>query len=236
MSHGPDPSTPDDLLGRLLAGQDPVDPAPSGRAEDRPTADVSVRPALPEDAATIGDLHARTLRATLAAGTGAELPAEVRDAVDGAALARSWRTAITSPPSDAHRVLSACAGPSVVGFAAIAPAEVPVPVAPATAEGAAAPAPEEQDEPAPPAGTVGEILALEVPAAHARSGHGSRLLAACVDLLREQGATRAQTWAVRDDESRTRFLSSAGFAPVGVRRSLDVGGAEVVEICWYAEL
>ncbi|WP_418605862.1 hypothetical protein [Georgenia sp. SUBG003] len=56
------------------------------------------------------------------------------------------------------------------------------------------------------------------------------------DLLREQGATRVQVWTVQADESRTRFLSQAGFAPAGLRRSLDVGGEEVVEICWYAEL
>ncbi|MPV87083.1 GNAT family N-acetyltransferase [Georgenia ruanii] len=231
----------DDLLGRLLAesggaGGPGNDPAHAGHAHSdplRPTADHSVRPALPEDAEALGDIHARTLRATLTAAVG-ELDPAVGASIDAAALGAAWRGAITTPPSPRHRVLTACAGAQVVGFAAFAPAETAVEVE-------AGPGDDDEGHPAGapspgPARAVAEILALEVPAAHARRGHGSRLLAACVDLLREQGATRVQAWAVQDDESRTRFLSQAGFAPAGVRRTLDVAGTPVTEICWYAEL
>ncbi|UNX55926.1 GNAT family N-acetyltransferase [Georgenia sp. TF02-10] len=269
----------DDVLGRLLAGE-PVPDEPPGahaghaHADDahRPAADVSVRPALPEDAAALGDVHARTMRASLAAGLGTELPATVRSALDPAVLAAAWGQAITDPPGPGYRVLTALAGAEVVGFAAIAPAEEEVEVAPAPpeldpVERPAEPAradrgtPEadgraedgqgqadagrgqagadrgqaEAEEPTS-AGAVGEILALEVPAAHGRRGHGSRLLAACADLLREQGVTRVQAWAVQGDESRSRFLAQAGFAPAGVRRVVDVAGGEVVEVCWFAHL
>ncbi|WP_341360591.1 GNAT family N-acetyltransferase [Georgenia sp. M64] len=245
------PGPHDDVLAGLRdphAGHGHDDPL-------RPTSDVSVRPAIPEDAAALGDVHARTLRATLAAGTGAGLPADVAGAVDPGALAAAWSAAIVSPPTRAHRVLTALAGGQVVGFAAFAPATDPVEVAPAqdaegvadhaTAAGTDAPAGTDAaagtDVPAATdaaddAPAVAEILALEVPAAHARRGHGSRLLAACADLLRDQGTARVQVWAVEGDESRARFLAEAGFAPAGLRRRLQVGAAEVVETCWYADL
>ena len=219
-----------DVLGGLAAGPGADPHAGHAHADPlRPSADLSVRPAVPEDAGAIGDVHARTLRASLAAGVGHDLGAEIAAAIDPAALGASWAAAIEAPPSPRHRVLTALAGAQVVGFAAFAPAEVPVEVDVAD---------DARSDPADGAGpgAVAEILALEVPAAHARRGHGSRLLAACADLLRQQGAARVQTWTVQADESRTRFLGEAGFAPAGLRRSLDVGGEEVVEIWWYADL
>ncbi|WP_127130760.1 GNAT family N-acetyltransferase [Georgenia sp. SYP-B2076] len=266
-----DLSPDDDLLGRLIAStapgggagpdprQEPRHDPHAGHAHNdplRPSADLSVRPALVEDAPLLGDIHARTLRATLAAGTGHEVGPEVAGAITPEALGASWAAAISSPPSPRHRVLTACAGAQVVGFAAFAPAEVAVDVEPGedASPGAAVqdtpvgdgadvqdtPVGDGADVGAPgegaPGGGTAEILALEVPAAHARGGHGSRLLAACADILRQQGAARVQTWAVQGDESRTRFLSQAGFAPAGVRRTLDIAGTPVVEICWYAEL
>jgi GNAT superfamily N-acetyltransferase len=230
-----------DVLGGLLAAPGTSDPHAGHSHGDplRPAADLSVRPAVPEDAAAIGELHARTLRASLAAGVGHDLGPEIAGAIDPAALGASWAAAIGAPPSQRHRVLTALAGSQVVGFAAFAPAEVPVDLRPEPeSDGAAAGGTEQAGDATEGvgAGAVAEILALEVPAAHGRRGHGSRLLAACADLLRQQGAARVQTWTVQADESRTRFLSQAGFAPAGLRRSIDVGGDEVVEICWYADL
>lgn len=190
-------------------------------------ADVSVRPAVPEDAATVAGIHARTLRATLQAGTGAELSPEVAAMLRPEHLHGAWAAAIRERPTPVHLVLVALAGPQVVGFAALAPADAPIEVGPGGAKTAGSDV---------PGGPVAEILALEVPAAHGREGHGSRLLAACADLAREQGVARLQTWAVQGEEARTRFLTSAGFAPLGVRRTLDVGGTNVVEVCWHAVL
>lgn len=221
--------TPDDLLGSLLDGVDPTADPHAGHDHGdplRPTADYSVRPSTTDDARLLGKIHARTLRATLAAGTGAELGPEIAGMIDARALGESWAAAIAAPPTPRHRVLTALAGPVVVGFAAYAPAEVAVDVEPA--DESAAPDDGSRD--------VAEILALEVPAEYGRRGHGSRLLAACADLLRDQGVRRVQTWAVQGDEARTRFLSQAGFAPAGLRRTLDVGGTPVTEICWYADL
>lgn len=232
------------MLGSLLRGADPAaDPhAGHDHGDDplRPTADYSVRPATADDARLLGKIHARTLRATLAAGTGADLAPEVVGLIDARALGESWAAAITAPPTPRHRVLTALAGRVIVGFAAYAPAEVVVAVEPADEradDGTSTPEAGTGTEPGTPVPeVVVEILALEVPAEYGRRGHGSRLLAACADLLRDQGVHRVQTWAVQGDDARTRFLSQAGFAPAGMRRTLDVGGTPVTEICWYAAL
>lgn len=227
----PDGLTPsDDILGSLLAGREPggngadADPHAGHAHAQGPTADVSVRPAIPEDASLIGALQARSWRAALID----LLPVESLEALDADAFTASWHTAITAPPSAEHRVLTACAGADVVGFIAFAPASGPVDGA---GDGDVAHA-----DDAPP--RAAEVVALEVDADRTREGHGSRLLAACADTVRDAGGLRIQTWARDGDEARTRFLSSAGFAPAGVRRTLDVPDARspLVEIAWYAEL
>jgi ribosomal protein S18 acetylase RimI-like enzyme len=168
-----------------------------------PVADVSVRPATPEDAVRFGEIQVASWHASLGATAAAA-------AVDADAFATAWRSAITSPPSAKHRTLTACDGPQVVGFVALAPAP-------------------DDDEAA-------EIVALEVDPGHLREGHGSRLLASCADILRQTGAARVRTWVVADDDAREAFLGSAGFAPSGVRRRLDAGDGEVVEHLWGAVL
>ncbi len=178
-------------------------------------ADVSVRPALPADAGRIGAIHAAAMRRTLTATVG-PLPAEVVRVLDATDVVAAWRTAVTAPPSPLHRVLTALDGATVVGFAAFARA-TPAPGGVGDVPGA-------------------ELVALEIDPAHTRAGHASRLLAAGVDLLRRQGAMSLLAWSVSGDEARTRFLSSAGFAPLGWRRGFDVGGRELVELAWHAAL
>ncbi len=76
-------------------------------------ADVSVRPAILGDEHAIADIQFASWRASLGEETAATIPRDdVRD---------TWGSAIETPPSREHRVFAACAGPEVVGFAAIAP-------------------------------------------------------------------------------------------------------------------
>jgi GNAT superfamily N-acetyltransferase len=77
-------------------------------------ADASVRPAVAADLPAVGAVHSRSWRTAYAD----HLPAEVLDALEPAALAQAWRPAVTAPPSPRHHVLVACAGSTVVGFAA----------------------------------------------------------------------------------------------------------------------
>jgi ribosomal protein S18 acetylase RimI-like enzyme len=168
-------------------------------------ADVSVRPATDEDAAAITRVQLRAWRA----GHAASLGGEALEHVDVAAVRDAWASAVAAPPSPAHRVLVACDGPRVIGFAASAP----------TGEGGV------------------EVVALEVDPDHQRGGHGSRLLTACVDLARADGATTLQTWVLDDDEGRARFLDESGLAPDGTRRDLEVEASRsVTERRWAAEL
>lgn len=168
-------------------------------------ADVSVRPATAEDAAAITRVQLRAWRA----GHAERLGAEALEHVDVAAVRDTWASAVTAPPSPAHRVLVACDGPRIVGLAASAP----------TGEGGV------------------EVLALEVDPDHQRVGHGSRLLTACVDLARADGATSLQTWVLAGDEGRERFLAESGLGPDGARRELEVEPSRSVpEHRWSAVL
>ena len=89
-------------------------------------------------------------------------------------MAQEWRAAITEPPSPRHRVLIAIEQAEenyVVGFAASGPADE------------AALAPEEKPLP----DDVAAVTDFLVEPRWGRRGHGSRLLAATVDLWREDG-------------------------------------------------
>lgn len=138
-----------------------------------PTADVSVRPAVAGDAAGI----ARVQRAAWAGALGEEVAA----AIDPDSALTAWQGAIASG-DERTRVLVAMAGPTLVGFAAVTPAR-------------------RADDPSVIADTEGgwtaEVTALEVDPSARREGHGSRLLAAVVDLSREAGAHHLAAWSCR---------------------------------------
>ncbi|WP_199423799.1 GNAT family N-acetyltransferase [Actinotalea solisilvae] len=190
----------------------------------REQADVSVRPATPDDEAAVARVQLRAWRSTHADLLGAD----VLEQLDVMAVRQQWAAAISSPPSRAHHVLVACDGPRVVGFAASAP----LPAAHEDTADAATGGPDAS-------GGV-EVVALEVDPDARQGGHGSRLLAACVDIARDAGATHLQTWVLDGDDAREQFLRGAGLGPDGAERELGVrpdGGARaVVERRWVAEI
>lgn len=169
-----------------------------------------MRPARPDEAEDIARVQALAWRTAYRE----LLPPEVLDGWDETGAADSWRAAVTTPPTPAHQVLVALERTTVVGFAAYGPAEL--------AEG----------EPASPAGPTNEILALLVEPRWGRRGHGSRLLAAAVDISRDTGAARLQMWVPEADRVTTRFLESAGWERDGWARTLETGGAPLREIRW----
>jgi GNAT superfamily N-acetyltransferase len=173
-----------------------LDPGDPGHGPHHP--DVSVRPAQPQDAPAIGAVHARAWRDAYTQ----LLPGRAAAALEPDDLAQSWSQAIWSPPSHQHVVLVATQGPDLVGFAAISPS-------------ADADAEPEAD---------GEILILLVDPAAQRQGHGSRLLNAATDTLRDTGFSTVRTWVPAADEPRIAFLTSAGFATDGATRLLDAAG------------
>ena len=172
-----------------------------------PLADASVRVARETDAPAVGLVQAVVWREAYAA----VLPAEVLATFEPQAFASVWRQSLASPPQGVYRLLAACAGDQVVGFASIGPS---------------------QDPDASP--ETGELSALGVHPDARRVGHGSRLLNAVVDTLRGAGATRMHTWVLASDEATRGFLLAGGLGPDGAFRdrvvSPDGGTAREVRL------
>ena len=211
-----------------------------------------VREARAEDLEAVGAVHAAAMTASLDAAHRTAhdvgVPEGVRAAVSAPVLTAGWRDAVCAPPSPAHHVLVATQDGEVVGLAALAPLPDVRQGGPTDAGGAGTPSsvdgvglgPTGADgATAGPAGAgpvrAAELTALAVSPDHQRAGHGSRLLAAAVDLARADGAGVLLVWAVRGDESLTRLLAGAGLVPTGASRSLPVGRG-VTEACWGASI
>lgn len=164
-------------------------------------ADVGVRPARRADAVAVADIQVRAWRMGYAGLVPTATLAELTGPEAVALWRERWAEAAGSPPSPHHRLLVAVEHDAVVGFAAHAPA---------------------QDPDCDPAVTA-ELLTLLVDPEHGRAGHGSRLLAATVDLLREDGVSALVAWVFEGDTALRGFLEPAGWAPDGARRRLDLG-------------
>lgn len=163
-----------------------------------PAGPDSVRLARTSDVDDIARVQVRSWRASYAG----ILPAEVLDALDESDIALEWGRALLRPGP--HRLLVATDGTgAVVGAASIGPSGDP----------------DAGDDPALAPGEVG-LFVIDPDAW--RQGHGSRLLAACVDLLVQGGHFEAVTWVPLADEARRAFLQSAGWGPDSAYRDLAV--------------
>jgi GNAT superfamily N-acetyltransferase len=193
-----------------LAVVDPSGPFPRLTG----SADVSVRPARPNDAAAIARVQSMTWRTAYHD----LLPPAVLDEWDDDAATRSWEAAVTTPPTPAHGVLVAVERETVVGFTAYGPAE------------------SSPDAPPSDDGPVTELAALLVEPRWGRRGHGSRLLAAVTDLAAGTGAGRLEIWLPESDDVTAGFLDSAGWDRDGWARTLDTGGTPLREVRWHTVL
>lgn len=174
-------------------------------------ADVSVRPARPDDVPEI----ARIQLDTWGTGYAAILPAGVLESLTVEVAREAWRQAVIEPPSPRHRLLVAQEKDSSVGFVAFGPADDLQPSDP------------------DPASTVA-VGPLLVEPRWGRRGHGSRLLAAAVDHARGDGMTRAIVWIPEGDTVSREFFVSAGWAADGLARALDTGAGELREVRLHA--
>ncbi|MDQ6875890.1 MAG: GNAT family N-acetyltransferase [Actinomycetota bacterium] len=173
-------------------------------------ADVGVRTARERDVAAIAEIQLVTWRTAYRD----VLPPTMLEGLTVEAIAEHWGAAVASPPSARHRVLVANEGSVTVGFAAIGPAE------------------EEGHDPP----STGSVSALLVEPRWGRRGHGSRLLAAGADLMRADGCRLAVTWLLEPDQISARFFRSAGWAPDGAARALDMDGRFVRELRMHVDL
>jgi len=159
-------------------------------------ADVSVRPARPEDAERVARVQLATWRTAYVD----LLPAPVLRTPE-VEVAAVWLHAVEAAPSPRHRLLVALERDELVGFASSAPADA------------------DDGDPA----TTAELSSLLVEPRWGRRGHGSRLLAATVEAWRGDGTATALAWAWERDDATRSFLSAAGWEPDGTARGLDTG-------------
>jgi GNAT superfamily N-acetyltransferase len=180
-----------------------------------------VRPARETDVESITRVQLATWRTAYPRF----VPRFAIDAVPAEFVAERWRDAVRRPPTGRHRVLVAVEQAAdrpevVVGFAAAGPADETVLT------------PEE----AVPATDLAAITDLLVEPRWGRRGHGSRLLAATVDLWRTDGFANAVAWAFERDVATMKFLASAGWHPDGASRGLDLDGVIVPQIRLHVAL
>jgi ribosomal protein S18 acetylase RimI-like enzyme len=170
------------------------------------SADTFVRPARATDAADLTRIQVASWRAGYADLVPAPVLAELTSAHAAKRWHDQWEAAVTSPPTSRHRVLVAVERGddrtrAMAGFTSFGPATDPDlwPV------------------------TDAEMYVLHVDPELAGRGHGSRLLNALADTVREDGFHTLCAWALESDTSLRDFLESAGWAADGARRQLDMG-------------
>lgn len=162
----------------------------------QPAADASVRQARPNDLPALGVVQALVWQEAY----DGVVPPEVHARFEPSAFAAAWRESLADPPEGVHRLLVALAGDQVVGFAALGPSQDPD-----TGQ------------------ATGELTAIGVHPQARRQGHGSRLLNAVVDTLRELGAEGVTAWVLAPHEDTRAFFVGAGLAPDGAFRDRVVG-------------
>jgi GNAT superfamily N-acetyltransferase len=168
-----------------------------------------VRVAVAEDAGEIARIQRSTWRTAFAELLGEKALTEL-----DATAEQQWATAIAHPDTTVH---VATEGPATVGFCVAGPApETEV----ADASGAL---------PADAART-GLIATILVEPRWGRRGHGSRLLAAAADALRQRGAQRGISWVAESDPATLSFFRRAGWRPDGTVRTLDTGERRLREL------
>ena len=193
------------------------------------TPPLTVRSATSQDAGAVASIQVASLVDSVVNVVGQQYRDQVASQLSVDDIEKIWSTTISQEGDASRGVLVARNGEEVVGFAAYVTGTASDEVGgsrPASVPGLPFDVPT----------SSAQILAFEVEAESRRNGHGSRLLAAIADSLRPSGCPGLVIWIVGDDQARVRFFEKAGFAPVGLRRSVDTGVGEVVEHLWFAAL
>ena len=170
-------------------------------------ADVAVRGARAGDVPEIARIQVETWRTAYRRF----LPESVLAALDTGRAEQAWAPAVEAPPP--YHLLVATEQQWTVGFAAVGPSG--------------------EDDARPGEAAV---AAMVVEPRWGRRGHGSRLLAAAVDHLREDGMTRAVAWVPEGDRASAAFYESAGWERDGLIRTLEAEGGTVREVRWHVSL
>ena len=172
------------------------------------TADAFVRPARAADAADLARIQVASWRKEYAGVVPGTVLAELTSAGAEERFRSQRESAADRPPTARHRVLVAVETQQprqrvVAGFASCGPATDPD-LWPAT---------------------DAEMYELDVSPEMAGRGHGSRLLNAVADTVRDDGFSTLCAWALESGTGIRAFLESSGWSADGARAELDMGTA-----------
>ncbi len=187
-------------------------------------ADANVRPARHQEAGEV----ARIQRASWGRAGSAVVPASVLDRLVSDEVVSRWADTIQAPPTPGHHVLVARERDTIVGVVAFGPAE--------EADTPVENGPKEIATGQSDIGPTGEIATLLVEPRWGRRGHGSRLLAATVDMARTDVVVQLITWVPENDVTARTFFASAGWAEAGCIRTLDADGTPLREVCLHTSI
>lgn len=172
------------------------------------TADSFVREARVADAADLARIQVASWRKEYAGVVPEAVLAELTNPGAEERFRSQWESAAGRPPTARHRVLVAVETREprqrvVAGFASCGPAT---------------------DTDLWPA-TDAEMYELDVAPEMAGHGHGSRLLNAVADTVRDDGFHTLCAWALESGTGIRDFLESSGWRADGARAELDMGTA-----------
>lgn len=157
-----------------------------------PGVTATIRPAHPDDAPELGEVH---VAAWQWAYRGL-MPDDLLDSLRPEARARAWKAWLTGIDADeGFAAWVAEVDGQIVGLASSSDAREP-----------------DLDQ-----GAV-ELLTLYLLEPHVRTGLGSRLLDAAEAAWRDEGRTRAVLWVLADNDRSRRFYEHHGWVTAGVAK------------------
>jgi ribosomal protein S18 acetylase RimI-like enzyme len=174
---------------------------------DEPTADVNIRPACLEDAATLAAIHVYTWQVAYQGLIAADYLASL----SVAQRRTRWEERLRTHPDD---TLVCAAGQQPVGFVVLGPAR-------------------SEDE--LPSGT-GEVYALYLAPEYWGRGAGRQLMTAALDELRRRGYSAAIVWVLRDNLRARRFYERTGFVIDGVEKVERIGEDDLAHVRYWMAL
>lgn len=161
-----------------------------------------IRPATPDDAAAISDVHVRTWQAAYRG----VLPQDYLDGLDPSQREAGWRRLLSERPPREATLVTEVDG-QIVGFANVGPS---------------------RDEDA--AESDGELRAIYVDPDRWDSGAGRELMIAGLDALHAAGFQQAILWVLIQNERARRFYEAGGWRADGAAKQEDSFGVQVSEL------
>ena len=164
---------------------------------------IHIRPATPEDAASIARVHVDSWRSAYAG----IVPADYLAGLSYRNRESLWKDLLTTDRPGTSYFVADAGGGDVVGFANAGPER-------------------EGDRV-----YRGELYAIYILEEYQRMGLGRRLFSSVTQRLLADGFNSMLLWVLEDNRPAIRFYESLGGEPAG-RQTITIGGADLVEVAY----